>query len=568
MKYSEICEVYEHLSKTSGRLEKIFILGEFLRKLRKDDDEKWIYLLRGKVLPDYDAREFGISRQLVIKIIAKSSGIEPKKVVSEFNKIGDLGEVAEKLLKSSKQKTLYRSGLSISKVFNNLYKIFEMEGKGSVEKKINLVSEILMQSNSSEAKWIIRTLLGDLRIGVADNTLRDALAEAFIEENEDKKELAEKIEKVYDLSNDFAEVFKALKKGIKELDKVSLVPGKAINVMLPIKVTNIKEAFRICGIPCAIEHKYDGFRVVITKKDNEIKLFTRRLEEVTNQFPDLVELVKKYIKGKNFILDSEVVGFDPKTGKYKPFEAISQRIKRKYDIEELRKKLPVEANVFDVLYYEDESLVSKPFKERRKILEKIIPNEKWKIKPSFQIITDSEKLAMQFYKEALKIGEEGIMIKNLNATYKPGRYIGYIVKMKPEKHDFDLVITSAEYGTGKRAGWLTSYIVACHHEGKYLDVGKVSSGLKEKESEEGTTYHEMTNLLKPLILSEKGQRVKVKPKIVVSVTYQNIQKSPTYSSGYAMRFPRITHYRPDRRTHDIATLEDIKREARHSFGGD
>ena len=210
--------------------------------------------------------------------------------------------------------------------------------------------------------------------------------------------------------------------------------------MLPVKVTEISEAFRICGVPCAIEHKYDGFRVVITKEGNEVKLFTRRLENVTKQFPDVVETVKKHVKAKDFILDSEVVGYDPKTKRYKPFESISQRIKRKYDIDKLIKKLPVEINAFDILYLNGKSLVNEPFKKRRELLEKIIKPEHYKIKPSVQLVTDSEVKAMQFYKEALKMGEEGIMIKNLNATYQPGRRVGHIVKMKPVSNDLDLVI--------------------------------------------------------------------------------------------------------------------------------
>jgi len=471
-----------------------------------------------------------------------------------------LGEVAEELMKNRKQAPLYSKKLTVDKVFDNLRKLFDLDGKGSVDKKTSLIAELLTNSNGTEAKWIVRTVLGDLRIGVADSTLRDSLAEAFDSEN--KKELAHKIEDVYDLNNDFGEIFRALKKGKKELDKISLSPGKALNVMLPVKVTEISEAFRICGKPAALEHKYDGFRVVITKKDDEIKLFTRRLEEVTNQFPDVIEVVRKNIKGKDFIVDSEVVGYDPITKKYKPFEAISQRIRRKYHIDDLIKKLPVEINAFDVIYLDGKSLVEKTFKERRKILEKIIKISNFKIRTSTQIVTDSEEKAMEFYHKALDLGEEGIMIKKLDSVYKPGRYIGYMVKMKPEAKDLDLVITSAEYGTGKRAGWLTSYIVACHKEGKYLNVGKVASGLKEKESENGTTYSEMTELLKPLIISEKGNRVKVKPKIVVSVTYQNIQKSPTYSSGFAMRFPRITHYRPDRNIKDIASLKDIEKETK------
>jgi len=560
MKYSEFVEVYERLSKTTKRLEKTDILSEFLKKLSKDDDEEWVYLIRGKVLPDYDSREFGVSGQLIMKVISKASGVSLDAIGQKFNKIGDLGEVAEELMKNRKQAPLYSKKLTVDKVFDNLRKLFDLDGKGSVDKKTSLIAELLTNSNGTEAKWIVRTVLGDLRIGVADSTLRDSLAEAFDSEN--KKELAHKIEDVYDLNNDFGEIFRALKKGKKELDKISLSPGKALNVMLPVKVTEISEAFRICGKPAALEHKYDGFRVVITKKGDEVKLFTRRLEEVTNQFPDVVEVVKKNIKGKDFIVDSEVVGYDPVTKKYKPFEAISQRIRRKYHIDDLIKKLPVEINAFDVIYLDGKSLVEKTFRERRKILEKIIKVSNFKIRTSTQIVTDSEEKAMEFYHKALDLGEEGIMIKKLDSVYKPGRYIGHMVKMKPEAKDLDLVITSAEHGTGKRAGWLTSYIVACHKDGKYLNVGKVASGLKEIESENGTTYSEMTELLKPLIVSEKGNRVKVKPKIVVSVTYQNIQKSPTYSSGFAMRFPRITHYRPDRNIKDIASLKDIEKEAK------
>lgn len=559
MRYSEFCELYDKLGGTTKRLEKILILSEFLKKLAKSKtDNKMIYLLRGRVLPDYDPREFGLSRQLVFKIIAKSYGMKSEEVVKEFNKIGDLGEVAKFFSGKKKQSTLFHSFLSVEKVFTNLTKIFEMGGKGSVDRKVELVSELLSNANGSEAKYIVRTVLNDLRIGVADSTLRESLAEAFFPH--DRKEMLKKMEEVYDLANDFSIIFEAALKGKKAFDKVEILPGKAMNVMLPVKVTDIKEAFRICGRPAAIEHKYDGFRVLISKsRGGEIKLFTRRLENVTKQFPDIVETVKKHIKGESFILDSEVVGYDPKTHKDKPFEAISQRIKRKYGIEKIIKELPVEINAFDVLYLNGKSLINLPFIERRKILEKTVYPEKYRIRIAFQIITDSDKKALEFYHEALKIGEEGIMVKKLDSPYKPGRRVGYMVKMKPESRDFDLVIVGAEHGTGKRAGWLTSFIVACRGEnGKFLDVGMVSSGLKEKPGE-GTSYEEMTKMLKPLIIESKGRFVRVKPKLVVAVTYQNIQKSPTYSSGYAMRFPRITAYRPDRNTSDIATLNDIKK---------
>lgn len=556
MNYTEFVEIYEKLGSTTKRLEKTAILSEFLKKLKKTGKSEWIYLLLGKVVPDYDSREIGISTQLAIKAIAHSFGISENEVMNRFKKVGDLGKIAMEFNEKKKQTTLSLKKLTVEKVFENLRKIMFIEGKGAVEKKLDLVSELLSNATGKEAKYIVRTLLADLRIGIAAPTIVEALAAAFLGGS---KEEAERVQSAYDLANDFAVVLDAVFKGAGELDKIGLIPGTPLNVMLAVKVADIGEAFEVCGKPAAIEQKYDGFRMLLNKKKNgEISLFTRRLENVSAQFPDVAEAVKKNIKGESFILDSEVVGFDSKTRKYMPFEAISQRIKRKYEIEKLVKMLPVEINVFDALYYDGKSLIEKPFRERRKVVEKIVKEKEWVIRPSVQIITDDEKEAMKFYENALKIGEEGIMIKALDAPYKQGRRVGYMAKLKPTLNDFDLVIVGAEYGTGKRGGWLTSYILACRDNDKLLEVGKVSSGLKEKE-QEGTTYDEMTKILKPLIIEEKGNMVKVKPVVVVSVNYQNIQESPSYDSGYALRFPRITSYRPDRKVEDINTLADIKR---------
>ncbi len=558
MQYAQFTELYESLAKTSKRLEKVDILAEFLKKL-KHHPPQLIYLLKGRTFPDYDSREFGISDKLVVKAISKASGVSENEIMKKYKKIGDLGELAEEFVGKRKQSTLFHSTLDAQKVLENLKKLAEIQGKGTVDKKLSLISEILNTASGKEAKYITRTLLSDLRIGVADGVLRDALAKAFFP----NEEMSERIERAYDISNDYAQIFTAASKGEKELEKITISPGRPIKVMLPIKVSNLEEAFRICGTPAAIEHKYDGFRVVINKDEkNRISLFTRRLENVTSQFPDVVEAVKKHVKGNSFILDSEVVGFDPKTKQYKPFEAVSQRIKRKYDIEKLEKELPVEINVFDIIYYNNKVIAQENFIERRKLLEKIIPIIEKKIRPSMQFITSDIKKAQDFYNKALKIGEEGIMMKKLDAPYQAGRRVGYMIKMKPDVAELDLVIVGAEYGSGKRAGWLTSYTIACKSNDEFLEIGKVSSGLKEKEEEPGTTYDEMTKILKPLILEEKGKSVSVKPKTVVSVTYQNIQKSPSYSSGYALRFPRITHYRPDRKPYDIATLKDIEKEVK------
>ena len=424
-------------------------------------------------------------------------------------------------------------------------------------KKFLLITELLTSASPIEALYLTRTLIGDLRIGIQESTIKESMALAFFDGN---KESADKIQDAINKSNDLAEVFDIVKTGKeKDLGKVKIEVGKPIKAMLAEKVKTIKDGFEAVGKPCAIEYKYDGFRLIIHKKGEEVFLFTRKLENVTKQFPEVVDYLKKYVKGNSFILDSEAVGFDKKTKEYKPFQGISQRIKRKYDIEKLQNELPVEVNVFDVLYYEGKSLLNEPFSKRTELVKKIIENHPYKIIHSKQIITDDEKKAEEFYKQALRDHQEGVMMKNLESPYDPGRRVGNMIKIKPEERDLDLVITGGEYGTGKRSGWISSFILSCRDENKFLEIGKVGTGFKEKK-EEGVSFEELTEKIKPLITEEKGKSVKIKPKIIVSVTYQEIQKSPTYSSGFALRFPRFTALRPDRSTSDITSLKEVEKD--------
>jgi len=557
MKYSQLAELYQKLESTTKRLEKTQILSDFLKKI-KSQDKEIIYLLKGRIFPDYDARETGISSQLAIKALNKTTGSSEAEIIKLWRKLGDLGLVAEEISSKRKQITLSSKELTTEKVLENLKKLPELQGKGTVEKKISLISELLTSSSPIEAKYITRTLIGDLRIGIGEGVLRDSIVWSCLDK--EKKDDYELVQEAYDKTTDFALVYEKACKSRKELEETELEPGKPVKVMLFLKVKDIKEGFEVVGKPLAAEFKYDGFRMLINKDEKgDIKIFTRRLEQVTNQFPEVAEYVKKYVSGKNFILDSEAVGYNPKTKKYMPFQDISQRIKRKYDIELLSKKLPVEVNIFDILYYNGKNLLKEPFKERRKLLEKIVNEKKFRLVLAEQIISDNEKEIKDFYKKALKQGEEGVMLKNLSGIYKPGSRVGYGVKLKPEENEFDLVITGAEYGTGKRAGWLTSFDIACRENSKLLEIGKVSTGLKEKEKE-GLSFIEITKKLKPLITKTEGRHVQVKPKLVITVTYQNIQKSPTYSSGFALRFPRFTRLRPDRSKEDIASLEEIKKD--------
>ena len=559
MDYENICEVYERLEATTKGLEKTSILSGFLGKIEKEPE--LIYLLKGKVFPDYDESELGISIQLGIKAISKAYGINETEIIRWFKEFGDLGRVAEKVLEKKKQTALFSGKLTTIKVIKNLRRLPTLEGKGTVSNKIDLIIELLNSASAKEAKYIMRTVLGDLKIGVGNGLLRDAIVDyCFNPKNiEEKKAYSEKVQEAYDKATDFAEVFEKSCKG--KLEDIYLSPGKPVKVMLFPKAENIEDAFKIVGKPAAFEFKYDGFRMMINKEKNgKIKIFTRRLDNVTKQFPDAVKYAKENVKADSFIIDTEAVGYDSKTKKYRPFQDISQRIKRKYDIEKLEKELPIELNVFDIIFYNGKSLIKEDFEKRRKILEKIVRKDYRKIVLAEQIITDDDKKAEKFYEKALEEGQEGLMVKNLKAPYKPGARVGYAVKLKPDAREFDLVITGAEYGTGKRAGWLTSFDVSCNNDGELLEVGKVSNGLKEKE-EQGLSFLGLTNKLKEIIVEEHGKHVYVKPQIVVAVGYQNIQKSPSYSSGYALRFPRVKAFRPDRGKEDITTLDEIRQEA-------
>ncbi len=555
MKYLKLAELYESLSATTKRLEKIEILSKFLKEVNESDREI-LYLLLGDIYPEYNEKKIGISSQLAIKAISKSTGTAKEKVVKEWKSIGDLGKVAEKLTKNKRQSTLQSNkSLSTEKVLENMKKLPELEGKGTVDKKISLITELLASASPIEALYLTRTLIGDLRIGIQESTIREAMNKAFF-----KGEASEKIQDAINKTNDLAVVFDLARKGDeKDLGKLHLEIGKPIKVMLAEKAKTIKEGFETVGKPCAIEYKYDGFRLLIHKKGEKVFLFTRRLENVTKQFPEVIDYIKKYVKGDSFILDSEAVGFDKKTKEYKPFQSVSQRIKRKYDIEKIKNELPIEINVFDILYYEGKSLLHEPFKKRTELIRKLIENHPYKIIHSKQIITDDEKKAEAFYKQALKDRQEGVMMKNLDAPYEPGRRVGNMLKIKPEERDLDLVITGGEYGTGKRSGWVSSFILSCYADGKYLEIGKVGTGFKEKE-EEGVSFKGLTEKIKPLITEEKGKNVKIKPKIVVSVTYQEIQKSPTYSSGFALRFPRFTALRPDKSPSEATTLKEVEKD--------
>lgn len=573
MKFSYLASAYESLETSSKRLKKTWIISNLLKNANDDDLGMLILLLQGKVFNTADKQDLGIASKIVIKAMSSIFGISTAKVEDLWREKGDLGLVAQDFADKKSQSVLFVEELSVLEVFDSFRKLALSEGTGSVDNKIKILSRLLSLSDAIEAKFTIRLALQDLRIGVAEGTLRDSIAWAFLkdadpnysetdesinpESRDNYNSALALIQSAIDKTNDFEFAAKTAKKGLDALREVKLVVGKPLKVMLAQKVLTVSDAFKSVGSPAAIEYKYDGFRMQIHKNDEGIKIFTRRLEEVTKQFPEVKEFVEKNVKAKSFIIDCEAVGFNPETGKYTSFQYISQRIKRKYDIEELAKKLPIELNVFDLIYLDGEELLDTPFRLRREKLEAIIIEKSKKIVLSKKITTSDESVAKAFFDESVALGNEGVMFKNFEGAYKPGARVGSMIKLKSSMDALDLVIVGAEWGEGKRSGWLTSFTVACQSESGFLELGKVGTGLKEKP-EEGLSFEELTNLLKPLVIEEKGRDIKVKPRVVVSILFEELQKSPSYAAGFALRFPRFVALRDDRDADDIISVEDIE----------
>jgi len=564
MRFVDCCEMLDRISKTPKRLEKTDLVVELLQKTPKKDLPTVMMLLKGRVFPEWDDHQLGVSDKLVIKAIALASGESEAVVVQQLKKIGDLGEVAGKLLNKKKQHTLTSSELTVSDVAQTIKKLALLEGTGSVDQKLKLIAQLYGNATPLESQFISRILLEDLRIGIADGTIRDAI---ILYAGEKTEEWIGAVQDAIDCSNDVARVAIVAKEdGVAGLKKIGLTIGSPIKVMLAQRESAITDALNRVGRPAAVEFKYDGFRMQIHKKDDHVTLFTRRLENVTVQFPEVVDLVRLSIK-EDCILDAEAVGFDPKTKKYRPFQDVSQRIRRKYDIIGLAKELPVEINVFDILQIDGRAMYLQPFHERRAILEKIIPHKKLQLLPSHLRIVSDDDGANAVYQESLAAGNEGIMVKTLDAPYKPGSRVGFMVKLKPVLDAYDVVIIGAEWGEGKRSGWLTSFMFACLGEdGEFLELGRLGTGLKELEQDGGTTFDQLTELLKPHIIAESGKEVKIRPKVVIEVKCEEIQKSPSYSSGYALRFPRFVRLRDDRRPDEITTIDEIQEVYAHQRG--
>ena len=546
MKYSILAKTYEELEKESGKLKKVDILSNLLSKTPTELLPKVVILASGKVFPTYSELKTGVATKMMMKAISKATGISQNETVKKFKQFGDLGLVAEDCVKSKRQKVFFKKTLTVQIVFNNIQKLATITGFGSQEKKLNLIAELLVSSEPVEARYIVRTILETMRIGVAEGIIRDSIAKVF-------NVNAKTVGNAWFLRADYGEIARITKEGgARGLKRVKIELGKPIIIMLGEKSPTLKEALEKYE-HSILEYKYDGMRTQIHKKGDKFWIFTRRLENVTDQFPDLLKFAKEGIKVKNCIIEGEAIGFDPKTGSPIPFQQLSRRVQRKYDISIMVKKIPVRIYLFDIVYLNGKTLFDKPYSERRRKLKKsikVIPN---KFELSHTLITKDLKKAQKFYKASLKEKQEGLMVKNLDAKYQPGRRVGYWLKVKPIMETLELVIVGAEWGKGKRSNWLSSFTLACRDPdtGDFLSVGKLGTGFTDEQ------FQEFTKKLKGLIISEKGTELKTKPDFVVEVAYEEIQKSPKYEAGYALRFPRLQKIREDRRPEDCDTIDRV-----------
>jgi len=549
MDYKKLVEVYSQLEATTKKLEKTDILATFLKKVSADQLSIIVLFLQGRIFPEWSEEELGVADSLMVKTLSKVTGIDEHSVKQTVKREGDMGLAAESLLKKKKQTTLASGHLSIDRVYSNFIKIPTVKGSGSVQIKIGLLADLLSDASPMEGKYLTRIVLGDLRIGVAEGLIRQAIAKAF--------DIPSAIvEHAHNVRNDFGEVAQIAKeKGQKGLEKLSLSLERPIKPMLAQKAQSIEEALEGMGGKAAFEIKFDGMRVQIHKDKDEIKVFTRRLDNVTKQFPKIAEWARDHITATSCIIEGEAVGIDPETGKPQPFQQLSRRIKRKYDVEKIGKKIPVEVNLFDLMYLNGTSWVDKPFEERRVALKKIIKPLVNKFQVAEQVVTDDPKEAEKLYTKALKMGHEGIMVKNLQSPYTPGSRVKHMNKIKPVKETLDLAIIGAIWGEGRRSKWLGSFILGARDQesGEFLSIGKVATGLTDENLEE------LTQRLKPLIEKEHVRVVEIKPDLVLEVEYEEIQKSPTYDSGFALRFPRVKTIRDDKAASDADTIERVSR---------
>jgi len=538
MLYIELVDIYEKLTSTSSKLEKRDILSDFLLVVPDEILPFITGLLAGYVFPKWTEKELGIGPKLLLKVVSKITGITEKKVEELVYSSGDFGEGIERAIEQKKQQTFFDANIEITYLMDLFEKVSSYSGKGSQDKKIKYLSKLFSAASPIEARYLSRIILEQMRTGAAEGIILDAISKFSDIPRKD-------VEKAYLLTNDLGLIALYSRRGIVELSKLNVTVGRPLKPMLAQIAGSIDLALKDIDEP-EMEVKYDGARIQVHKSGEIIKIFSRRLENITDALPEIFSELKVTLLPEDIICEGEVVAY--KDGKIAPFQYVLRRLRRKYQISELSEKIPLKLFLFDCLLIENKSLIDLPLKERRNILISSIKESKI-VRIAENIVSKDPFEVKEFYDKSVNEGHEGIIIKDYLSQYQPGARGKKWLKIKRTLETLDLVIIGAEWGEGRRKKWLSSLLLGIRdEEGSFLPIGKVATGLSDE------LFNEITEQLTPLILEENGKTVTLVPKIVVEVLYDEMQHSPKYESGFALRFPRVLRIRDDKDAYDSDTI--------------
>ncbi|MEM4586384.1 MAG: ATP-dependent DNA ligase [Desulfurococcaceae archaeon] len=580
----DLAELFVKIEGQTSRTVITNMVVDLFRRTPPEIIDKVVYLMQGLLYPDWVGNpELGVGEKLLIKSIALSCRVSEETVERMYKQLGDLGKVAEKLKESAKSSGKAVSilsftpetrieGLNITDVYNRFVKIAMAQGEGSKDLKIKILAGLLSEATPVEAKFIVKFVEGALRLGIGEATIMDALAITF----GDGIGSRPFVERAYNLRPDLGEIAKLLAtRGIEELKNIKPRIGIPIRPMLAERLNDPRAIISKVGGEAFVEFKYDGERAQIHKSGDKVIIFSRRLENITYQYPDVVELVKNNVKANEAIIEGEIVAYDPDTGELKPFQELMRR-KRKYDIHIAMKEVPVKVYLFDVLYVDNEDYTVKPLPERRRKLEEIIvENENFAI--AEYIKTSSPEDLEKFFLESIEKGAEGVMVKALHSKsiYQAGvrgwLWIKYKRDYKSEMADsVDLVVVGAFYGRGRRGGKFGTLLMASYNNetGFFETVCKVGTGFKDED------LNRMNEILSPYVTSDKPVNVIanikpdvwIRPALVAEIIGAELTLSPLHTCGLnivkqgvgiSIRFPRFIRWRPDKGPEEATTTREI-----------
>jgi len=556
---------------TTKRLELTDFLVGLFKETPQDLLPKIVYLIQGKIRPDFEGIELGMAEKLAIRSLSKSSGTPVKKIQEIYQDDGDLGHTAEKILQLKKQTTFVNESITVERVYETLFKIAKMEGKGSQDMKIKYISSLLNDATPRDGKFILKILLGTLRLGVADNTIIDALTIAFT----GSKEKRHQIEDAYNVSSDLGKVAHVIsKEGINGVEKFQISVFNPVRPMLADRVKSESEALEKMGKKFAAEYKLDGERVQVHLKNKQITLFSRRLENITKFYPDIVENISKSLKTREAILEAEAVAVNENSGEFLPFQELMHR-RRKYNLERAVSEIPITLNFFDVLYFDGKNCLGLSYEERRKNLEEIVVEDKFaKLVPMVTVTTDDQ--IEDFLENSINSGCEGLMLKSLEGQYRAGMRGSNWLKLKREYRNelgdsLDLVVIGAFFGKGRRTGRYGTLLVATYNDENdtFSSICKVGTGFTDENLDQ--LYQILSNKVtlkkNQKINSEMESDVWFDPELVIEVVASEITLSPIHKtatniirkgSGLALRFPKFTgKIRLEKSAEDASTDREI-----------